>query len=84
MKSHKIQRLEFVSDKIEDEHSKREVMCICFCHPTKKNELVSASLWEGSHGQSWSSMAGNGELIREGGEGEGEEEEGEGAQLGEC
>jgi hypothetical protein len=37
MKSHKIWRLEFVSNKIEGEDSKREVMCIYFDHPTKKN-----------------------------------------------
>jgi hypothetical protein len=40
MKSHKIRRLEFVLDKIEGGDSKREVMCIYFGHPTKKNELV--------------------------------------------
>jgi hypothetical protein len=40
MKSRKIQRLEFASDKIEGGDSKMEVMCICFGHPTKKNELV--------------------------------------------
>jgi hypothetical protein len=39
MKSHKIQRLEFVSDKIEGEDSKREVVCIRFGCPTKKNDL---------------------------------------------
>jgi hypothetical protein len=40
MKSRKIQRLEFVLDKIEGGDSKREIMCICFGHPTKKNEPV--------------------------------------------
>jgi hypothetical protein len=40
MKSHKIWRLEFVSDKIDGGDYKREVMCICFGHPMKKNELV--------------------------------------------
>jgi hypothetical protein len=40
MKSHKIQRLEFILNKIKDGDSKREVMCIHFGHPTKKNELV--------------------------------------------
>jgi hypothetical protein len=39
MKSHKIQKLEFISDKIEGRDCKREVMCIRFGHPTKKNEL---------------------------------------------
>jgi hypothetical protein len=29
-------------DKIEGGDSKREVMCICFNHPTKKNSLVEA------------------------------------------
>jgi hypothetical protein len=56
IKSHKILRLEFISDKIEGEDSKRKVMCIRFGHPIKKNELVWGSPWEGSHGQSWSSM----------------------------
>jgi hypothetical protein len=40
MKSRKIQRLEFISDKIEGKDSKREVMCIHFGYPTKKIELV--------------------------------------------
>jgi hypothetical protein len=40
MKSRKIQVLEFVSDKIEGEDCKREVICIGFVHPTMKNELV--------------------------------------------
>jgi hypothetical protein len=40
MESRKIQRLEFVSDKIEDRDSKREVIRIRFYHPTKKNEFV--------------------------------------------
>jgi hypothetical protein len=39
MKSHKIQRFEFVSDKIEGGDSKREVMYICFDYPTMKNDL---------------------------------------------
>jgi hypothetical protein len=63
MKSRKIQRLEFVSDKIEGRDCKREVMCIRFGHPTKKNELVWGSPWEAA-------MAGvHGELVREGKEG---------------
>jgi hypothetical protein len=40
MKSRKIQRLEFILDKIEGGNCKREVMCIRFDHPTKKNELL--------------------------------------------
>jgi hypothetical protein len=40
MKSHKIQVLEFVSDKIDGEDYKREVICIGFGHSTMKNELV--------------------------------------------
>jgi hypothetical protein len=40
MKSHKIQRLEFVLDKIEGGDSKRKVVCIRFGHPMKKNGLV--------------------------------------------
>jgi hypothetical protein len=39
MKSHKIWRFEFVSDKNEGGDSKREVVCIHFGHPTKKNGL---------------------------------------------
>jgi hypothetical protein len=46
MESRKIQRLKFVSDKIEGGDYKREVMCIYFDHPTKKNELVWDSPWE--------------------------------------
>jgi hypothetical protein len=40
MESHKIQRLEFISDKIEGGDCKREVIYICFDHPMKKNEFV--------------------------------------------
>jgi hypothetical protein len=40
MESHKIQRLEFVSDKIEGGDCKREVICIRFDHPMMKNRLV--------------------------------------------
>jgi hypothetical protein len=50
MESRKIQRLEFISDKIEGGDCKREVICIGFGHPTKKNEFVWGSPWEGSHG----------------------------------
>jgi hypothetical protein len=67
----KIQILEFTSDKIEGGNCKREVMCICFDHPTKKNEVVWDSPWEGSHGWSQSSIADHGELAREGKEGKG-------------
>jgi hypothetical protein len=67
----KIRRLEFVSNKIEGRDSKMEVICICFSYPTKKNELVWGSPWDGSHDRSWSSMAGHGELAKEGKEGEG-------------
>jgi hypothetical protein len=42
MESHKIQRLEFISDKIEGGDCKREVICISFGHPTKKNGLCEA------------------------------------------
>jgi hypothetical protein len=52
IKSHKILRLEFISDKIEGEDCKREVMCIQFGHSTNKNELVWGSMG-GSHGQTW-------------------------------
>jgi hypothetical protein len=46
MESHKIRRLDFISDKIEGGDSKREVICIRFGHPTKKNEFVWGSPWE--------------------------------------
>jgi hypothetical protein len=46
MESRKIQRLEFVSHKIEGEDSKSEVICIRFAHPTTKNEFVWDSPWE--------------------------------------
>jgi hypothetical protein len=46
MESRKIRRLEFVSDKIEGGDSKREVICIRFGHPTKKNEFMLGSSWE--------------------------------------
>jgi hypothetical protein len=39
MKSHKIQRLEFVLNKIEGRDSKRMVVHISFGHPTKKTSL---------------------------------------------
>jgi hypothetical protein len=39
MKSQKIQRLELVSDKIEDRDTKRWVVRILFGHPMKKNSL---------------------------------------------
>jgi hypothetical protein len=42
MESRKIQRLEFILDKIEDRDSKREVIRICFGHPTKKMSLCEA------------------------------------------
>jgi hypothetical protein len=40
MKSRKIRRLEFVSDRIEGGDCKGEAMCICFSYPKKKIELV--------------------------------------------
>jgi hypothetical protein len=46
MESHKIQRLDFVSNKIECGDCKREVRCISFGHPTKK-----MSLYEALHGR---------------------------------
>jgi hypothetical protein len=70
MKSHKIQRIELILDKIKAGDSKREVMCIHFGHPMKKNGLGWCSPWKGGHGRSWNSMAGHGELVGEGKEGE--------------
>jgi hypothetical protein len=40
MESCKIQRLEFISDKIEGGDYKRKVICIHFSHPTKKNKIM--------------------------------------------
>jgi hypothetical protein len=39
MKSHKIQRLEFISDKIEGGDCKRVIVHTHFDHPMKKNGL---------------------------------------------
>jgi hypothetical protein len=66
MESRKIRILEFISDKIECGNYKRNVIYIHFGHPTKKNDLGYSSPWEGSHGRSWRSIAGHGELAREG------------------
>jgi hypothetical protein len=80
MKSHKIQKLEFVSDKIEGGDCKREVMCIRFGHPTKKNELGWGSRWEAAMagvGASWEPWG-----AHRRGEGGGREEEAGGALLG--
>jgi hypothetical protein len=74
MKSCKIQRLEFVSDKTEGGDSKREVVCIRFGCPTKKMTLVRALHGRAAMagvGAPWPVM---GELAREGREGEGERE----------
>jgi hypothetical protein len=76
MKSHKILRLEFVSDKIEGGDRKKKVMYIHFGHPTKKNELVWGSPWEAAMAGVAASMGAHGELTEEGKEGEGEEEAG--------
>jgi hypothetical protein len=46
IKSHKIQRLELVLNKIETGNSKRKVVCIRFGCPMKKMALV-----ESSHGR---------------------------------
>jgi hypothetical protein len=76
MKFRKIQRLEFISNKIEGGDCNREVMCICFGHPTKKNELVQGSPWEAAMAGVGASMGAHGELVGEGKVGEGEEGEG--------
>jgi hypothetical protein len=80
MKSHNIQRLEFVLDKIKGGDYKREVRCICFDHPTKKNELVWGSPWEVAMAGVEASMGAHGELAGEGKEGEGKRKRG--ARLG--
>jgi hypothetical protein len=71
MKSHKIWRLEFVSDKIETGDSKRKVVHICFSHASKKNDLGWRSPWKGGHGQTLSSMGQPWGLVGEGREREG-------------
>jgi hypothetical protein len=73
MKSHKIHRLEFISDKIVGGDSKREVVCIRFGCPTKKMTLGRALHGRAAMarvGAPWPAM---GVLT-----GEGREEEGEG------
>jgi hypothetical protein len=68
MKSRKIQRLEFVSEKIKGEDSKRNVVCILFVI-AQKSGLVEAPM-EGKHGQTSSSIfGGHGELGVRGGKG---------------
>jgi hypothetical protein len=79
MKSRKIRRLEFISDKMEGRDIKREVMCIRFGHPTKKNEVVWGSPWETAMARLELMEGSHGELTGEGKEGEGED--GEGAQV---
>jgi hypothetical protein len=77
----KIQRLEFISDKIEGGDSKREVICIHFGQPTKKNEIVWGSPWEAAMAgleAPWELMGSSQERGRKG-----EWEEGQGARLGE-
>jgi hypothetical protein len=79
MKSRKIRRLEFVSDKIDGGNCVREVMHTRFGHPTKKMSLVGtlhgrAAMTE--VGAPWEAM---GELVGE--EKEGEGEGGEGVRL---
>jgi hypothetical protein len=74
-KSHKIQRLEFVSDKIKGVDCKREVICIHFIYPMKKNKLVGGSLWEAAMAgleASWEAVMGSSsERGRRGGMGRG-------------
>jgi hypothetical protein len=77
--SRKIQRLEFVSDKIEGEDCRREVMCICFGHPRRKWDCVRLSMG-GGHGWSWSSI--NGDMASSWERRRGKEERGRGALLG--
>jgi hypothetical protein len=66
MKPHKIQRLEFVSDKTEAGIATGR-SCDC---PLKRNIIGWSSPWKGSHGCTKSSMDGHGSLP-------GEEEKGE-------
>jgi hypothetical protein len=80
-KSRKIQRLEFVSDKIEGGDCKREVMCTVLVIPWRKMSLCEAL--HGRHPWSelellWEPIGGSPERGRRGG-GRGEEA---GAQLG--
>jgi hypothetical protein len=57
MKSHKIRRLEFISDKIDAGDCKRKVVRIRFGHPTKKQAWLELSMG-GGHGRTLSSMGG--------------------------
>jgi hypothetical protein len=79
MKSRKIRRLEFVSDKIEGGDCKREVMCICFGHPmTKKRACVRLSM----RGHSWPELELHGQPWRARRRGRERGERRQGARLG--
>jgi hypothetical protein len=92
MKSHKIQRLEFISDKIDVGDCKRKVVRIRFGHPTKKTSLVRAlhgrRPWPDFelHGRRLWGLIGEEERGRGGERGRargcGEEEGREGGELG--
>jgi hypothetical protein len=60
MKSHKIWRLEFISDKIEGGDGKRKVVRIRFGCPTKKTELGWGLLWWAAIARPESLIAGHG------------------------
>jgi hypothetical protein len=72
MKFRKIQRLEFVLDKIEGGDSKSEVVCIRFDHPTKKCAWLMLSM----KGQPWPDMGSSPERGKRG------KEEGRGGKGG--
>jgi hypothetical protein len=68
MKSRKIWILDLISDKIEAGDSKREVMYICFGHPTMRKIVLFGALYGRT------AMTGHGELAGEGNEGRGDEQ----------
>jgi hypothetical protein len=72
MKSHKIQRLEFVSDKIEGRDKKRKAVRIHFSCPTKRNKLGWDFPWEAAMAALQTPWPAMGELAGEGTEGKGD------------
>jgi hypothetical protein len=83
MKFRKIQKLEFVSDKIEGGNSKRKIVHICFGHLTnEKQPWIELSIGR-SHDQTSSSMSGHGGARRRGKRGGRVGERGRGRGCGE-
>jgi hypothetical protein len=83
MKFRKIQKLEFVSDKIEGGNSKRKIVHICFGHLTnEKQPWIELSIGR-SHDRTSSSMSGHGGARRRGKRGGRVGERGKGRGCGE-